>query len=235
MDHSESLLAIAPALIKAQSAIEKAEKNSENPHLHSKYANLGSVMEAAITALNTNNIAVLQLPQPGDQGVLLLETVLLHTSGEWVSSMIAMPIAKLDPQSYGAALTYGRRYGLSAAIGVVQEDDDGHSASQTPRPVAPSSPATPSKATGGGNTIRDLFKAMEEADLLEPDPTDDKPDRKKPIGAFYGICDKVGLPKAWSKYTPEQYAAAIVAIRDHVNRHAETPELPTMDDPFADS
>jgi len=245
MQSSESIATIAGALVKAQKEIGKAGKNAENPHLKSKYANLAEVWETCQEVLPKHGLAVMQLPAPaGDNETLLLETVLLHESGEWISSMISMPLPKRDPQGYGSALTYARRYGLAAAAGVVQDDDDGHAA--TPQAgenyaeqteSRQSVPAARSNTGAGGAVgIRELFKALDEADLLEPDPTPERPDRRKPAGNFYGICEKAGLPKSWSKYTPDQYVQAIAAVQAHVARHAnEQMNLPPdIGDPFAD-
>jgi len=131
-------------------------------------------------------------------------------------------------------------------LGVVQEDDDGHQASHEAAssdrsPAARPSPQQPRSApqTGGDGhttTRQEWFAAMNAAGLMEPDPKPDYPDGKKPSGTWYGICDKVGLPKAWSKYSPEEYAAAIAAIHEHEQRHDEPdmPDMPDVPDPFAD-
>jgi hypothetical protein len=74
-------------------------------------------------------VAVIQAPAPaGDKGVMALETVLLHKSGEWMSGTIQIPLGKADPQGFGSAMTYGRRYSLAAMVGVMAEDDDGEAA-----------------------------------------------------------------------------------------------------------
>ena len=126
---SESIKAIAPALLQAQQNITFAAKESTNPHFRSKYASLSSVIDAIKPALNNNGIVFLQFVSPSDDGKLHLTTRLLHTSGEYMEDTASCPLAKNDPQGYGSALTYLRRYTLASVIGLYQDDDDGQAAS----------------------------------------------------------------------------------------------------------
>jgi hypothetical protein len=128
MQKSESIAKVSMALVKAQSLIGDAKKNAQNPHLKNRYANLGSVWDAISPALETSKLAVIQLPSPSDDGKLHLTTILIHESGEYIGDTLVMPLPKQDPQGYGSALTYGRRYGLCSLLGVVQDDDDGSAA-----------------------------------------------------------------------------------------------------------
>lgn len=130
MEKSDSISKIAPALVTAQAKILTASKDSINPHFKSKYADLSSIVDACKSALNENGIAFLQTPEPGEGATLILRTMLLHSSGEWISGTIKMNLQKNDPQGYGSAMTYARRYGLAAIVGVcADEDDDGNAAS----------------------------------------------------------------------------------------------------------
>jgi hypothetical protein len=138
MNKSESIAAIAPALVKAQAEIKGALKDSTNPHFRSKYADLSSVVEAVKAPLLKHGIAFLQGVHDAENGVAV-ETVLLHSSGEWISSTLRIPASKQDAQGYGSAITYGRRYGLQAMCGVPAEDDDGNAATAS----APTSRITP--------------------------------------------------------------------------------------------
>lgn len=129
---------VAAALVKAQKAFGPALKSSTNPHFKSRYADLAACVEAVIDALNTNGIALMQRVTPADDGVTV-ETVFIHESGETIScGQLHVPAAKHDPQGYGSALTYARRYSLMAACGIAPEDDDGNSASR--RPSVPAQP-----------------------------------------------------------------------------------------------
>lgn len=127
MRHSESLDKIASALIAAQKAMPVVHKTAVNPHFRSKFAPLSAITEAAIPALNDNGIVLVQGGgEASDDGSLEVVTRLVHTSGQWIESSFRIPLAKSDPQGAGSAMTYGRRYGLSAMLGIVpDEDDDG--------------------------------------------------------------------------------------------------------------
>ena len=117
---------ISAAFVSAQRAFGPALKTSTNPHFKSKYADLAACIEAVIDALNVNGIALLQRQHPNDSGVSV-ETIFVHESGEQLSAgILNVPSAKNDPQGYGSALTYARRYSLMAACGIAPEDDDGN-------------------------------------------------------------------------------------------------------------
>ena len=121
---------IAAALVKAQREFGPALKDKTNPAFRSKYADLGACIEAVIDALNASGIALIQKQHPHDGGVTV-ETIFLHESGEQFSAgMLSVPAAKQDPQGYGSALTYARRYSLMAACGIAPEDDDGNAGSK---------------------------------------------------------------------------------------------------------
>lgn len=121
---------IAAALVKAQRAFQPALKDKTNPAFRSKYADLGACIEAVQDALNGAGIALLQQTKEDATGVTV-ETIFLHESGEsWASGPLHVPAAKQDPQGYGSALTYARRYSLMAACGIAPEDDDGNAASK---------------------------------------------------------------------------------------------------------
>lgn len=124
---------IATAFVKAQRDFAPALKTSTNPHFKSKYADLAACVEAVIDALNTNGIAMIQRTHDDETGVTV-ETVFIHESGETIESgRLHVPAAKNEPQGYGSALTYARRYSLMAACGIAPEDDDGNSASRKPK------------------------------------------------------------------------------------------------------
>ena len=128
---------IATALVKAQKEFAPALKDSNNPFFKTKYADLSTCVKAVIDALNNNGIALVQKCHPCDDGVSV-ETIFMHESGELLDcGILHVPAAKNDPQGYGSALTYARRYSLMAACGIAPEDDDGNAASKgRPAPVA---------------------------------------------------------------------------------------------------
>lgn len=133
MERSETIGKLAEALAKAQGAIEGAKKDSQNPFFKSSYADLASVWDACRKPLSDNGLAVVQIPLVGMGEDVLLQTVIAHSSGEWISGVMSMKPTKTDPQAIGSTLTYLRRYCLSAFAGIAPEDDDGNAASEKPK------------------------------------------------------------------------------------------------------
>jgi hypothetical protein len=135
---------IAAAFVKAQADFGPALKTNTNPHFKSRYAGLDACIEAVIDALHAHGIALVQRTLPCESGVTV-ETVLIHTSGETLSGgPLHVPASKNDPQGYGSALTYARRYSLMATCGIAAEDDDGNAAS---KPVTYEAPRKPTPRT----------------------------------------------------------------------------------------
>ena len=126
---SQDITELAKALLAVQSQLQPALKDAENPFTKSSYATLNSVMDTCRAALLTNGILVTQFPVPAETGHLGLATKLIHAeSGQWHSSLAVVPLPRADPQGYGSAQTYARRYALCAMLGIVTEDDDGEGA-----------------------------------------------------------------------------------------------------------
>lgn len=132
MKTSDSIKAIAPALLQAQKAITFAGKNAKNPHFKNSYADLSAVIDAIKESLNNADIVFVQTPSPSDDGRLHLTTRLIHASGEWIEDTAVAPLPKQDPQGFGSAMTYLRRYSLASICGLYQDDDDGEGARPTP-------------------------------------------------------------------------------------------------------
>ena len=109
----------------------RAFKDSANPAFRSKYADLASVMDACMSALNKHGICVMQ-PTGEDEAGRYVRTILAHVSGETVECRVPLIVAKNDMQGYGSAVTYARRYGLMSMAGVAPEDDDGNAAAKSP-------------------------------------------------------------------------------------------------------
>ena len=143
---SESITEIAKALLNVQRTVQPIAKDAENPFTKSWYASLNSVMDACRNALIENGIWLCQYPVPVEQpNSLGLVTKLTHAeSGQWQSSLAVVPLPKADPQGMGSAMTYARRYALTAMLGMVTEDDDGEGA-RTSRKT-PSRPKLPVNA-----------------------------------------------------------------------------------------
>ena len=128
MNHSESIAKLATALSIVQGKLTHAKKDSANPFFKSKYADLESVWDACRSLLAENGLCVMQFPGEFLEGCMSLDTILAHSSGEYIKQTMEVPVTKLDPQGVGSALTYMRRYALAAVVGVVQADDDANAA-----------------------------------------------------------------------------------------------------------
>lgn len=178
---------LAEALAKAQKAMRPALKDSENPYFKSRYADLNAIWDAIRGPLTDNGLSVVQAVtmDPGTT-TTVIETTLLHVSGEFISGRMPLMPIKPDPQAQGSAITYGRRYALSAMVGITSdEDDDGNAATHSapprqqaaPRPAAPPAPAPKAeaksanpetaKAAGAIKTICDIVAPEFEPELSE--------------------------------------------------------------------
>jgi hypothetical protein len=152
---------IATALVKAQKAFGPALKTSTNPHFKSKYADLAACIEAVIDALNENGIALIQQSHECADGVTI-ETLFIHESGETLSGgKLHVPASKQDPQGYGSAMTYARRYALQAACGIAPEDDDANRAVAAPRAAE-----KPSRAVRSKDQVEHLVRQATTPELL---------------------------------------------------------------------
>lgn len=159
MEKSESIKELAGALAKAQGTIRGAIKDSNNPFFKSTYADLASVVEAIREAFSANGIAYTQHIIPIEGNNVAVETILMHASGDWMKcGVLSLPVSKADAQGYGSAITYARRYSLSAAVGIAPEDDDGNAASKSapkgeakpwPQRLAAAPPRSPNAASKG--------------------------------------------------------------------------------------
>lgn len=192
---------IATALVKAQRAFAPALKTSTNPHFRSRYADLAACVEAVIDALNANGIALVQRTHDCDNGVAV-ETLLVHESGESISGgILHVPAAKQDPQGYGSALTYARRYSLMAACGIAPEDDDANAASKS-RPGAIPRVSKPSVSP-------------EEEIAPGSDPAPSQKDIERATAIIRACKTLVNLQVEWQGL-PKELQKAVVAVKDEV-------------------
>jgi hypothetical protein len=139
LDHDQSpeLGDLAKALALAQGEMEPALKDSTNPDFDSKYATLASVIDASRGPLSRNGIAILQRVSTRP-GFVSVTTHMIHGSGQWVSDRAELAVAQKNAQAAGSAITYLRRYALSALVGVACEDDDGAAATKPSTDEQPS-------------------------------------------------------------------------------------------------
>lgn len=154
---SFAIAKLAGALAKAQGQMANAVKDTQNTFFKSRYADLASCWDACRKPLADNGLAVIQLPT-AQQDTVTVTTILVHESGESIAEALTLPVKEQTPQALGSALTYARRYGLCALVGIAPEDDDaesatapmrgnggngGHARTATPFPVKPTATAKP--------------------------------------------------------------------------------------------
>jgi ERF superfamily protein len=213
IEHSEKLDELATALAKAQTVIATAKRDSQNPFFKSSYADLASVWEACRDALTSNGLSVAQFPGFKD-GIATVDTILLHSSGQWLQATAGAPIAKQDAQGVGSALTYLRRYALAAVASVSPADDDGNaavghggkspaaskgaSARTTSAPVVPMPPAPTESLEERPRAI------IEEEKAPPPWSAQARTWKGKPLGGMPSA-DLLALRKFGVKKGPEQF------------------------------
>jgi uncharacterized membrane protein YgcG len=106
--------------------------NKINPHFRSKYADLAAVRDAIIPVFNKHGLSIIQAPTSDLVGGFTLETRVMHSSGSEIIWNFPLPSDTSKMQSIGSAISYARRYTLSAIAGIAsEEDDDGNAATNT--------------------------------------------------------------------------------------------------------
>jgi hypothetical protein len=143
---SPEIAKLAAALCKAQAAMGGAKKDSTNPHFKNAYADLASIWDAVRKPLTDNGLAIVQFPRTTRNGVEV-ETMLVHSSGEYMTDVLWLPVLKMDAQGVGSAITYGRRYALMSVTGIAPIDDDDGEGAVSHKPGVPGS-------AGGGADFR---------------------------------------------------------------------------------
>lgn len=127
---------IAEALAAAQAEMTDPAKDSINPHFKSRYADLASILKCVRPVLARHGIALTQTTGITDAGGVILITALMWR-GESIIGRYPVAPVKADPQGYGSAMTYARRYALQAIVGVAADDDDDGNAASAPKASAP--------------------------------------------------------------------------------------------------
>lgn len=143
MKTSESIVNLSSSLVAAQADARNATFDSVNPHFKNRYASLAEVIETMKPVLAKHGLAIVQMPAVRmDIGPVLM-TRILHQSGEWIEEEYPINPIKNDPQGFGSAITYARRYTLPGILMIAsEEDDDGNAASTAPAPPRPTATAT---------------------------------------------------------------------------------------------
>lgn len=128
METSQEVKDIFAALNKFQSEVSPTKKHAENPYFKSSYADLASIWENIQKPLTSSGLCITQAIGVYNDKISVF-TMLGHISGQWIKSVYPVNPPKADPQGVGSAITYARRYALSAMLGLVSEkDDDGERA-----------------------------------------------------------------------------------------------------------
>lgn len=149
MHRSECLDQIAPAVAAVQRTSKPAARSATNPHLRRRYATLADVFDACREALAEQGLAVTQSAASADGAGVTVTTTLLHRRGQWIAGDVCVPLEKPTAQAMGSAITYARRYGLSAMLGIVAEEDDDGRAATASAPHVGAAANTGGGAPGG--------------------------------------------------------------------------------------
>ena len=211
MKHSDELKNIAKALAKFQADIKDPARDKDNPYFKSKYVALDGLLDAVRPVLATNGLSFIQSPVSNGQD-MGVTTLLMHDSGEWIESdPFVLHAVKNDPQAGGSAITYARRYSLSAVLGVAWDDDDDANIATKGHQSRSNARETASK----GNRIQNNATA-------EKTPPQQAPLPKKPTT----VHDYYELTIDWAR---EHKAVAFIGplITEKFNKHKfETLTLP---------
>lgn len=171
MQKSESIGKIAKALAKVQSGLQTVQKDgsakiySHKGNYEYEYLTFGSIWDCCRQLLAENNLAVCQPTEVTDGREVIVETILMHESGEWISGKISLPITQNTPQAVGSAITYGRRYSFAGIIGIVaDEDDDGQNAAKPP--VNKTNKTPPSNVTQMPETNKKVTEYPKEVEQI---------------------------------------------------------------------
>ena len=219
MNSSTEIKDLAAAMAKFQAELKPAIKGNTNPYFKSRYADLQACWDCCREALVKNGLSVVQGSRESNGEIVTVDTRLMHASGQWIESSLTMKPAKADPQGVGSAVTYARRYALSAILGIVaDEDDDGNAATHNEPKKAIS---VAEKATGAAK-VEPLISKESESFLKLADPA---------------LVDRVMVKfghVAIGDLTETQAAKGITFIKAEMAKReaAKKPETKTVDAPF---
>lgn len=145
MNKSETIIELSKALARFQGEVGNPKNTATNPFFKSKYAPLEEVLNTVRPILAKNGLSIIQAPSSEGE-YISITTTLIHESGEWIEfAPLNLKTDKNTAQGAGSAITYARRYAISAILGIAsEEDDDGNIAE--PKVAPKTKPATPSKA-----------------------------------------------------------------------------------------
>lgn len=208
------------ALARAFANIESAKKDSENPHFRNKYADLASVTDAIRGPLTAEGFSWPQATGMSDDGRTVIVTTQLRRKGLSISSTLAMPVEKPTAQGVGSAITYARRYALSAITGVCPDDDDGNAASEGGKPKQPpkkkAAPKKPHQSeTKEWKAAREAFALVSKkrGDIIQTNGVKGRTAASDLFAQALGVKVAPGA----REITPEQWVAAARAFGDDID------------------
>ena len=149
MEKSETIIELSKAFAKMQMELEQPLKNANNPFFKSKYVPLENVVDSITRAASKHGLSFTQFPSSDENGNVTVGTMVMHESGEWIEyDPICLKPVKNDPQAVGSAITYAKRYALSAIFGITSDnDDDGNEATQLGKAKSKAMPNKQVRAT----------------------------------------------------------------------------------------
>lgn len=214
MRQSEQIDKIAPALLRVQLKVEPLTKDAQNPHLKNRYTTLNLMVEYVVPILNEEKITLVQGGAPAAPGMMGVETMLLHESGQWISHTVELPLSpsltrdgrEIPPngQTSGSLMSYGRRYGLGAALSMIsEEDDDAESAVRSDREIAQRSGAKAGERPAPATPARTLNE--ESCPKCGGRTWDNRATKKNPRQPDFKCRDKSCDGVIWPPRPSEQY------------------------------
>jgi len=160
MKTSQTIKEIVPALIRAQRVIKPIPKKGENPHFRSEYAEYDDVIEEIKKALNENHVWVSHPSHITETGQLVMETIFIHMSGEWVSTELPVINKAGTDQGLGSSITYTKRYSVLSLAAVGTADDDGNAATGTSVPSPKKEDAKPKSSDSNQHSAAIVTEAQ---------------------------------------------------------------------------
>lgn len=137
MQSTPDIKDLATALLQAQKFFKKLRRNKVNPHFKSRYADLDACIDCTKPALQAQGLTIIQGATMNERGQVVVVTRLVHApTGQWIEEATVLPLGgPANPQGAGAAITYARRYGYSAILGITPDDDDDAERSMDRKPA----------------------------------------------------------------------------------------------------
>ena len=217
MKYSEQMDKIAQAMLAVQKELEPLHKNAKNDHFGNEYLTLDGLLAYALPLLTANDLVLTQGGgETTRQGGIMVETMLIHApSGQWVKSEFDLPMQKQDPQGAGSAITYGKRYGLAAILGVSTEADDDAEASVKAQRARDSQPRQAPQQVQGVRTVAEATGHAPQKGKLDnvvacpkcgSDMWDNRLNKKNPRAPDFKCKDKTCDGVIWPQKEGKQQA-----------------------------